>query len=64
VNYAKERITGNKMDKVVAAVMPLEDLNLLRAIEDNKDLEKARKALAEPGETSPGNKWKKTRASM
>ena len=52
------------MDKVVAAVMPLEDLNLLRAIEDNKDLEKARKALAEPGETSPGNKWKKTRASM
>jgi prevent-host-death family protein len=48
--YGKERIVLTRRGKSVAAVVPIEDLELLEEIEDRLDVEAARKALAEPGE--------------
>ena len=48
--YGKERIVLTRRGKSVAAVVPIEDLELLEEIEDRLDVETARKALAEPGE--------------
>jgi prevent-host-death family protein len=47
--YRGERITLTRHGKGIAAVVPIEDLRLLEQIEDRIDLEKARKALKEPG---------------
>lgn len=44
-----ERIILQRRGKDVAALVPLEDLQLIEALEDEVDLEEARKALAEPG---------------
>ena len=44
VSYAKERIIITRRGKAVAAVVPIEDLELLEAIEDKIDLEDYRKA--------------------
>ncbi len=51
--YGKERIVLTRRGKSVAAVVPIEDLELLEEIEDRLDVEAARKALAEPGENLP-----------
>ena len=59
VSYAKERITVTRRGKAVAAVIPIEDLEILEAIEDRVDIEEARKALAEPGENIPWETIKK-----
>ena len=48
--YGKERIVLTRRGKSVAAVVPIEDLELLEEIEDRLDIEAARKALADPGE--------------
>ena len=45
--YGKERVVLTRRGKRVAAVVPVEDLDLLEAIEDRMDLDAARKALAE-----------------
>lgn len=45
--YGKERIILTRRGKNLAAVIPVEDLNLLEALEDKLDLQEARKALAE-----------------
>ena len=55
--YAKERVIVHRRKKPVAAVVPLEDLELLERIEDRIDLEEARKRLNEP--TIPWAKIKK-----
>ena len=47
--YAKERVVLTRRGKRVAAVVSIEDLELLEAIEDRMDLDAARKALAETG---------------
>lgn len=47
VNYRGERIVIQKHGRPVAALVPVEDLDLIRALEDRIDLEDARKALAE-----------------
>lgn len=47
VAYTKERILVEKHGKAVAAVVPVEDVELLQALEDRIDLEEARAALAE-----------------
>lgn len=47
VQYGGERITITRNGKPVAALISLEDPELLRAIEDRIDLAEARKALAE-----------------
>lgn len=51
--YRGERITLTRHGKGVAAVVPIEDLQLLDQIEDLRDIEEARKALKEPGKSIP-----------
>jgi len=47
VAYGKERIVLTRRGKRVAAVIPVEDLDVLERIEDEIDLAEARKALAD-----------------
>ena len=47
VNYRGERIVIKKHGRPVAALVPIEDLELIRELEDRIDLADARKALAE-----------------
>ena len=44
-----ERVVLDRHGKPVAAIVPVEDLDLLERIEDRYDLEAARAALREPG---------------
>ena len=61
VAYAHERVVIEKHGKPVAALVPMEDLETLRALEDQIDLEAAREALAEPGASRP---WAEVRAEL
>lgn len=45
--YGKERIVLTRRGKALVAVVPVEDMELLRALEDRFDREDARDALAE-----------------
>ena len=47
VTYRGERILIQKHGRPVAALVPVEDLALIRQLEDRIDLDDARKALAE-----------------
>lgn len=47
VIYAKDRVRITRRGKEVAAVVPIEDLELLERLEDEIDLSEARKALAD-----------------
>lgn len=49
VMYGSERICIEKNNKPAVAVVPIEDLELIEAIEDKIDIEAALKALKEPG---------------
>ena len=60
VTFGKERVTLTRRGKPVAAVVPLEDVELLEALEDRLDLEAAREAMREPG-TVP---WEKIKADL
>jgi prevent-host-death family protein len=57
--YGGERIIVHRRKKPVAAVVPIEDLELLEKIEDRIDLAEARKRLKEP--TIP---WEKIRKDL
>jgi prevent-host-death family protein len=46
--YGGERIIVHRRKKPVAAVVPIEDLELLEEIEDRIDLAEAQKRLKEP----------------
>jgi prevent-host-death family protein len=46
--YAGERVIVHRRKKPVAALVPLEDLELLEKLEDRIDLEEARRRLNEP----------------
>jgi prevent-host-death family protein len=61
VAYGRERVILHRRGKEVAAVVPMEDLKLLEAIEDRIDLEEARKSLAHAKKhgTIPWEKVKK-----
>ena len=45
--YGKERVVLTRRGKPLAAVVPIEDLQLLQELEDRLDLEEARAALAD-----------------
>ena len=45
--YGKERVILTRRGKQVAAVVPIEDLRLLRELEDRLDLVEARESLEE-----------------
>lgn len=45
--FGKERMILTRRGKEVAAVVPIEDVKVLEALEDRMDLEEARTALAQ-----------------
>ncbi len=45
--FGKERMILTRRGKEIVAVVPIEDVKLLEALEDKIDLEEARTALAE-----------------
>jgi prevent-host-death family protein len=61
VAFGGERVLLHRHGKDVAAVVPIEDLELLEALEDKMDLDTARKALAEKGSRV---KWDELRKEM
>jgi prevent-host-death family protein len=48
--YTPERVVLTKRGKDVVTIVSIEDLKLLQAIEDQIDMEMARKAIADAGE--------------
>lgn len=50
VAYRGQRVELERHGKSIAAVVPIEDLELLERLEDKLDLDAARKALAEKGD--------------
>jgi len=57
----RERFTLSEGGKPVAAIVTAEDLAFLEDLEERIDLEEARKALAEPGDSIP---WEKVKAEL
>lgn len=53
VAYGGERVVLTRHGKRVAAVVPIEDLDLLEQLEDAIDIEEARRAIAQ----SRGTDW-------
>ena len=47
VAYTKERVMVERRGKAVVAMVPVEDVELLQALEDRMDLNDARAAIAE-----------------
>ena len=58
--YGKERIVLTRRGKKLVAVVPLEDLKILEALEDKLDLEEAKEALKESGSIP----WNKVKAEL
>jgi len=61
VAYGGERVVVERRGKGVAAVIPVEDLELLEALEDRYDVEAARAALAAKGRNVS---WIKLKAEL
>ena len=61
VAYGGERIVLHRRGKDIAVLVPLADLEVLRALEDQLDNKAADKALREPGASIP---WKKAKADL
>jgi len=61
VAYGGERIVLQRSKKDVAALVSMEDLALLRRLEDKLDLEAMKKALKEPGANIP---WKTVKKEL
>ncbi len=59
VSQDGERILLHKNKKKLAAIVPIEDFELLEAMEDQADLQAARAALAEGGERIPAAEVKR-----
>ena len=59
VAFGGERIILERNNKEVAALIPIEDLALLRELEDRADLAAIKKAMKEPGRNIPWEKVKK-----
>ena len=53
VAFGGQRIVLQRNNKDVAALVPTEDLTLLRELEDRADLAEIKKALEEPGSKIP-----------
>ncbi len=59
VAYGKESIVLTRRGQEVAALISIDELELLQQIEDHIDIEDAKKALTEPGENvSAKEVWK------
>lgn len=60
VVYGGERIVLARRGRDLAAIVPMDDLELIRALEDRIDLQRAKKALKEKGSVP----WKKVKAEL
>jgi prevent-host-death family protein len=59
VAYGKEPIVLTRRGQKIAALVSMDELELLQQIEDYIDIEDAKKALAEPGENITAKEvWK------
>jgi len=59
VAYGKESIVLTRRGQEVAALVSIDEFELLQQIEDHIDIEDAKKALAEPGDNiSAEEVWK------
>jgi prevent-host-death family protein len=59
VAYGKETIVLTRRGQKVAALVSIDELELLQQIEDRIDIEDAKKALSEPGDNiSSEEVWK------
>jgi antitoxin Phd len=59
VAYGKEPVVLTRRGEKIAALISMEELELLQLIEDHIDIEDAKKALAEPGANlSAKDVWK------
>lgn len=56
VAYGKEPVVLTRRGEKIAALISMEELELLQLIEDHIDIEDAKKALAETGENIPAKK--------
>ena len=61
VAFGGERVVVHRHGKDVAAVVPIEDFQLLEAMEDKMDLDIARKALSKKGTRV---KWKQLKKAL
>ena len=59
VAFAGERIAIHRRGKRIAVPVPVDDLELLEAIEDRVDVELAKKSLKEKGRDSLGQRRRK-----
>ena len=60
VAYGKEPVVLTRRGQKIAALVSIDELELLQQIEDYIDIEEAKKALAEPGENiSAEEVWEK-----
>lgn len=59
VAFGGERIVLQRNNKDVAALVSIEDLSLLRALEDKLDLEEMKEAMEEEGANIPWEDVKK-----
>lgn len=62
-SFGKERIVLTRRGKDLAAIVPIEDLELLERLEDRIDLEDARAALAEVRESGTVT-WEKLKSDL
>jgi prevent-host-death family protein len=53
VAYRGERVVLDRHGKPIAAIIPIDDLTFLEAIEERMDVEAAKRALAESNERIP-----------
>jgi prevent-host-death family protein len=63
VAYGHERVRLTRRGKPLAAVVPIEDLELLEQLEDQADIEAMRQALADPANAEP-IPWEQVRAEL
>lgn len=63
VAFKRDRILLERHGKLVAAMVPVEDLELLEELEDRLDLEEARAALAE-SKAKGTRPWEKIKAVL
>ena len=63
VAYGGERVVLTRHGRRVAAVVPVHDLELLEALEDARDLDEVRAALADPENEQPIS-WEELKAEL
>jgi prevent-host-death family protein len=63
VAYGHERVRIVRRGRGLVAIVPIEDLALIEALEDELDLEAVRDALADPTNQTP-IPWEQVRAEL